>query len=149
MDNILILLLWLLVVVSCKSNGVTETGYGPNHALVDDGTNKYKKDCLECHSSGGSGGNVFTFAGTVWSDQNGNTLSNVRVVIKATTGSDSIVLSTDTYGNFYTNATVSTSDFTAYVDCGNILRMGTHPTYGGCNSCHKPGGTAGKVIFCK
>lgn len=141
-----ILLVIGLVLVGCKSKDVGTTEYGPNHALVDDGTNKYKKDCLECHSSGEK---VFKFAGTVWSDQNGNVLSGVKVVIKSTTGMDSLVLTTDAYGNFYTNSAVSSSNYQAYVDCGKLLMMSTHPTYGGCNSCHRPGGSAGKVIYCK
>ncbi len=133
-------------MVSCKKGNEVSEEYGLSHALVDDGKNKYKKDCLECHSSGE---NIFKFAGTVWDDQNGNTLSGVKVVIKSTTGTDSIVLTTDAYGNFYTNSSVSSSDFEAYVDCGTLLRMSTHPNYGGCNSCHRPGGTAGKVIYCR
>ncbi len=146
-----------LWVYSCGNTGVDEE-YGPNHALVSEGGVTYKQDCLECHKSGGQAGErIFLYAGTVWNAIDGeNTLSGVKVVIKSTTTNDSIVLTTDQYGNFYypnqeyvtPTDPIPSTDYIAYVVSSNgTIQMQTKPTYGGCNSCHIPNGAAGGKLY--
>ena len=128
-------------MVGCREGREETSPYGPDHATAIGGDVKYRKDCLSCHD--------FTYAGTVWDTLNGRTLPNVKVVIKALSSPDSIVLSTDSFGNFYTDMTLPSDGFEAYVDCGLIRRMPLTPNYGGCNDCHRPGGAAGRVIVCR
>ena len=134
-------LLLLLPAVGCKGKDVDASAYDREHATVTDGNVRYRKDCLSCHS--------FTYAGTVWDTTNGQAIANVKVVIKALSSSDSLVLTTDSFGNFYTHDTLPGDGFEAYVSCGLIRRMPMSQTYGGCNDCHRPGGTAGRVIVCR
>ncbi|NPB03045.1 MAG: hypothetical protein GXO39_01335 [Thermotogae bacterium] len=140
MRNLFLAVALLSFVIGCKKE--EETAYTDTHALVGTGDQAYRSDCLECHKE-------YSYAGTVWDSIGGSPIANVKVVIKAVGGSDSLVLETDSFGNFYTDATLSSEEFEAYVDCGLVRRMPMNPTYGGCNECHRPGGSASSVLTCR
>ncbi len=140
MKGYALFLIAIVVLVGCRKEEDTPT-YTEDHATVTDVEGKYREDCLPCHN--------FTYAGTVWDTTDGNPLPNVKVVIKSLTSSDSLVLTTDSFGNFYTESSLPDGGYEAYVDCGLIRRMPVGQTYGGCNDCHKPGGAASRVIVCR
>jgi len=129
-------------LVACREDRDGDvTLYGGEHVTVVDGEMRYRQNCLSCHS--------FTYTGTVWDTTNGTPLPDVKVVIRSLTSSDSLVLFSDSFGNFYTESRLPDGGYEAYVDCGLIRRMPVNQTYGGCNDCHRPGGTAGRIIVCR
>ncbi len=149
-----LILIPALLLIGCEAGEFEgEEEYGPNHALIREAGLKFKADCLSCHGGGGFGeeeGPTFRYAGTVWDRPNGDPLPGVKVILKAVGAGDSLVLTTDTYGNLKTSSSLSTAKYSARVECpgGKVLAMRLHSYYGGCNDCHRPGGKAGRVLSC-
>jgi hypothetical protein len=142
-----------VVLLGCEMEveGFEEEEYGPNHALIQEAGLKFKADCMSCHGGGGfeEEGPTFRYAGTVWKSPNGDPAPGVKVILKAVGANDSLILTTDSYGNLKTSSSLSTAKYSAYIDCnGKILSMRLHPYHGGCNDCHRPGGKAGRVLSC-
>jgi len=153
-----LLIIPAILLVGCELEEFEgEEDYGPNHALILEGGLKFKADCLSCHArpeyeeeEGGLERPMFRYAGTVWDRPNGDPLPGVRVILKAVGAGDSLVLTTDGYGNLKTSSSLSTAQYYARVECpgGKVLAMRLHPYHGGCNDCHRPGGKAGNVLSC-
>gem|GEM_PF-2620030 len=141
------------MLLGCEVGEFEEEDYGPNHALIQEAGLKFKADCLSCHGGGAFGEEeapTFRYAGTVWDKPNGDPVAGAKVILKAVGAGDSLVLSTDRYGNLKTPSPLSTPTYSAKVECpdGKVLAMRLHPYHGGCNDCHRPGGKAGNVLSC-
>jgi hypothetical protein len=87
------------------------------------------EDCLACHD--GRDAKRWTVAGT-WDGGAG-----VRVTLTDAAGK-SVALTTNQVGNFYTEQPLA---FPLTVTAAGA-RMPDPVTYGGCNRCHGPGGSA-------
>jgi hypothetical protein len=88
------------------------------------------QDCLACHD--GSQAVKWTVAGT-WGAAAG------RTVTLTDARGRSLSLTTNQVGNFYTSQALT---FPLTVRAGG-QQMPAPVTYGGCNRCHGPGGSAG------
>ena len=152
----LLLLFSSLFLASCEVEGPGEEDYGYNHALVviDGGKLQFREDCLICHRTaeyedGEEERPRFRYAGTVWDVVNGIPDSGVRVLLISADNADTIALTTDRYGNIYTDSLLSTAEYRAVMKCGAEDRvMEYRAYYGGCNDCHRPGGKVGRVLSC-
>ncbi len=145
-----------VVLLGCEMEYIGSENYGPDHALIQEAGLKFKADCLSCHATPEYEENgeverpMFSYAGTVWNRPNGDPKPGVRVILKAVGLPDTLILVSDSYGNFKTDASLPTAKYEAAMDCGgNRLVMKLHPYHGGCNDCHRPGGKAGNVLSCE
>jgi len=105
----------------CHGSGGTTLATGP---LMAPG-----QDCLSCHD--GRAALAFSAAGT-WGGGAGATVTIVD------SGGRTVTLVTNDVGNFYTSERLA---FPLTVRVGGE-RMPDPVTYGGCNRCHGPGGSA-------
>jgi mono/diheme cytochrome c family protein len=107
-------------------------------------------DCLECHGNGGGGGEggeddarPWTVAGTVF-DGTGAGASGVRgaAIVITDAGGWTITLHSNSAGNFYVADGLRFPLRVAVALNGVTKTMPGSVSYGGCNSCHGPGGGA-------
>lgn len=120
---------------------------GPNSCGGEGGTMLPGANCLACHTSGGGEAPKFTAAGTVFTDIDGSGKSSNATVYLTDANGQSVTLSTNSAGNFYTTKSL-TFPLTAEVDKGGFtMAMGSEISTGACNSCHQCGGQAGGKLY--
>lgn len=110
-------------------------------------SHKHGENCMECHKSGGSAGEIFTVAGSVFSEDLTTPFTGGTVVLKHAQSGTSLVnvIEVDGKGNFYTNVPV---DFSGgrYVEITSDTEgreMESSIASGACSACH--GVSTGKI----
>ncbi|RME24658.1 MAG: hypothetical protein D6806_09240 [Deltaproteobacteria bacterium] len=102
--------------------------------------------CLNCHSSGGEASeHVWTAAGTVFTDANGTTGAEGVEVQITDNGGNTVTLTTNSAGNFYTDQALTPPLNIQLSANGNTKSMNDAPN-GNCNNCHNPAGQAGEHL---
>jgi hypothetical protein len=95
----------------------------------ESGTMKPGENCVACHSD-------FTAAGTVYTTPGGAAgVEGAEVTITSTTSSQSVTLTTNSVGNFYTQAPLSPPLAIDIAYAGTVVSMTAAPD-GACNRCH-------------
>lgn len=128
-----------LVVASCeKEEGENETKISSYNS---DESHKSGENCMNCHTSGGSGEGWFTVAGTVYESDNNTPYPNATVRLytgPGGTGDLKATVEVDLLGNFYTTASIDFGDglYTSVQGAGEAQHMTTILSNGRCNSCH-------------
>lgn len=107
---------------------------GPTESSASKSSHNAGQDCTGCHSN--------TYAGTVYSDVSGSSTVAGAVVVITQNDGQVLNLTTDTSGNFYTQAGNPGGGYTATVQ-GNTVGMVAAQTSGACNSgaCHNGSAT--------
>jgi hypothetical protein len=138
---------WALLLAACSAAEPEPSGEvtGP---LMRPG-----QDCLRCHSERASvGAPPWTVAGTVFPERGAAAdqgVSGVRVLVSDARGR-SVELTSNSAGNFYTNAPLEVPLRVAIEHAGGRREMPARAPSGGCNACHSPqpiGGTEGRLYL--
>lgn len=134
--------LGLLAPGACKKNSdtgeVVISHYGSNES------HKTGDNCMNCHTSGGSGEGAFTVAGTVYDAAGANVLPNstVKLYESADTGGTPLMtIEVDGKGNFYTTEPVNWGGGLVVTASAGpngppVTTMVSTVTSGACNRCH-------------
>jgi len=99
------------------------------------------ENCMNCHTSGGSGEGWFTIAGTVYDAAKNQTFPNATVSLFTGPGGTGVLKATiqvDKNGNFYTTEKIDFENglYTSVEGNSNINYMNATTTGGQCNGCH-------------
>ncbi|MBK9517641.1 MAG: hypothetical protein IPO09_09865 [Anaeromyxobacter sp.] len=98
-------------------------------------------DCLSCHTGGEPG--RFTAAGTVFTGGTDSTgAAGVTVTLTGSGGGQSVTLTTNAVGNFYTSVALTPPIGVAVAGNGGSVGRPSH-NGGACGSCHAQGNQAG------
>jgi hypothetical protein len=96
--------------------------------------------CLSCHTAGG-GAPAFTAAGTVFAGGNSTAgVAGATVTIRPSSGA-TVVLTTNSVGNFYTSASLNPPLTISVSAGGRTNTMASTASSGACGACHKPSAT--------
>ena len=139
----LIILTFSLLVISFQS--CQKENDGENETKISAaGTSRSHnagRNCMDCHSQGGSGDGWFTVAGTAYNSAKTNIYPNVTVKLYTAingTGTLKYTVQGDALGNFYTTQTIDFGSglYPAVQGTAGPKYMSTAITTGRCNSCH-------------
>lgn len=144
------ILIFTLVFVSCEKEE-----FGENETIIsrhgDIESHNNGQNCMNCHTSGGTGEGLFTAAGSVYEPINSSPYPNA--IIKLFTepnGSGTLIktIEVDGKGNFYTTEYIDFANglYIILSDAdGNEINMVSAVSTGQCNSCH--GETTDKIMI--
>jgi hypothetical protein len=107
-------------------------------------TMKPGENCLGCHNGSGDAPR-FTAAGTVYGSADapaGAGLSGVTVHLTGSRAGETVTLTTNSVGNFFTEATL-TPTIAIELTSGTLSGSMAAASGGACASCHYPGTTSG------
>jgi hypothetical protein len=90
---------------------------------------------------------TFSAAGTAFVDSDGSAPLQDAVVHIIDADGKTVDLTTNEVGNFYTTEALILPYTVSIEANGTTLDMGTQPTSGSCNSCHRCDGAAGGKLF--
>lgn len=118
----------------CGATNISSTGKNESHNMG--------QNCINCHSSGGSGKGCFSVAGTTYSSNLSSTIANGTIKLytgAGGTGTLKATVAVDAKGNFYTTDGVDFSGglypvFTSSAGVSNYISTST--STGQCSSCH-------------
>lgn len=136
-----LLLIITIISISCKKEESEENEVKISQYNKDDSHNT-GQNCMNCHTSGGSGEGWFRVAGSVYNSSKENSYPNATIKIYSEpneTGTLVKTIEVDGNGNFYTTENIDFSSglfTTVTTPDGNTKSMNSAISTGECNSCH-------------
>lgn len=144
------ILIFTLVFVSCEKEE-----FGENETIIsrhgDTESHNNGQNCMNCHTSGGTGEGWFTVAGSVYEPINSSPYPNAKIELYTEpNGSGTFIkmIEVDGKGNFYTTEYIDFANglYIILSDAnGNAINMVSAVSTGQCNSCH--GETTDKIMI--
>jgi hypothetical protein len=127
-----------ILTQSCEKEGENETKIS---YFDENESHKEGENCMECHKVGGIGEGWFTLAGTVYDNQQSNTLKNATIKLYTEADGAGILkysLQGDALGNFYTTEAIDFGSglYTSVEGNTTVNHMTSMVIGGQCNSCH-------------
>lgn len=138
--NLSILIVSILILQSCEKE--EEGGEEQKiSAYNEKESHNMGINCVNCHTSGGSGEGIFNVSGTVYNNLKTGTYANATVKLFTEPNGAGILKYTvqvDGLGNFYTTENIDFGDGLYPSVEGNsfVNNMASSITTGQCNSCH-------------
>ena len=117
----------------CGATNISRAGESESH---NNGRN-----CMSCHTDGGSGKGCFTAAGSVYTANGGAFTSAIVRLYTQPNGQGELraTITGDNLGNFFTTENINYSGGlfpSLFGTNGSVKHMPTSITSGACNSCH-------------
>lgn len=125
----------LAAVVAAAALTLAACGEGEE----DEGPNMLPgSDCISCHTGGDAG--RFTAAGTAYPGGDAASgIAGVTVTLTGSGGGQTVTLTTNAVGNFYTNAALTPPIDVSLSGNGGTVSLADHTGTGGsCGACHAP-----------